>query len=110
MIVLTPIFQVNFMPIYILLSTLTFQGRKAIKERPERIKEVNKEIEAFGAKVLQQYSVLGLYDFVSVVEAPDNDAITRVSVELGARGTVHIMSMPATPIDDFLANIKRNRK
>jgi uncharacterized protein with GYD domain len=51
-----------------------------------------------------------LYDFVSVVEAPDNDAITRVSVELGARGTVHIMSMPATPIDDFLANIKRNRK
>lgn len=98
------------MPIYILLSTLTFEGRKAIKERPERIKEVNKEIEAFGAKVLHQYSVLGLYDFVSVVEAPDNDAITRVSVELGSRGTVHIMSMPATPIDDFLANVKRSRK
>jgi uncharacterized protein with GYD domain len=96
-----------FMPIYILLSTLTSEGRKTIKERPERIKEVNKEIEAFGAKVLQQYAVLGKYDFVNIVEAPDNDAITRVSIELGARGTVHIMSMPAKPIDDFLSMLKK---
>jgi uncharacterized protein with GYD domain len=96
------------MPIYILLSTLTSEGRKTIKERPERIKEVNKEIEAFGAKVLKQYAVLGRYDFVNIVEAPNNDAITRVSIELGARGTVHIMSMPAIPIDDFLSIIKKN--
>ena len=95
------------MPIYILLSTLTSEGRKTIRERPERIKEVNKEIEAFGAKVLQQYAVLGRYDFVNIVEAPDNDAITRVSIELGSRGTVHIMSMPATSIDDFLTMIKK---
>ncbi|MCW4009621.1 MAG: GYD domain-containing protein [Candidatus Bathyarchaeota archaeon] len=95
------------MPIYILLSTLTSEGRKTLKERPERIKEVNKEIEAFGAKVLQQYSVLGRYDFVNVVEAPDNQAITRVSIELGSRGTISIMSMPATPIDEFLAVIKK---
>ena len=95
------------MPIYVLLSTLTSEGRKTIKERPERIKEVNKEIEAFGAKVLQQYSVLGKYDFLNIVEAPSNDAITKVSIELGSRGTVHIMSMPATPIDDFLAMIKK---
>jgi uncharacterized protein with GYD domain len=96
-----------FVPIYILLSTLTSEGRKTIKERPERIKEVNREIEAFGAKVLQQYSVLGKYDFVNIVEAPDNDAITRVSIELGSRGTVHIMSMPATKIDDFVNMIKK---
>ena len=95
------------MPIYILLSTLTSEGRKTIKTKPERIKEVNKEIEAFGAKVLQQYAVLGRYDFVNIVEAPDNDAITRVSIELGSRGTIHIMSMPAQPIDDFLATIKK---
>jgi uncharacterized protein with GYD domain len=95
------------MPIYILLSTLTSEGRKTIKERPERIKQVNKEIESLGAKVLQQYAVLGRYDFVNIVEAPDNDAITRVSIELGARGTVHIMSMPAKPIDDFLAMLKK---
>jgi len=94
-------------PLYILLSTLTSEGRKTIKERPERIKEVNKEIEAFGAKVVQQYSVLGRYDFVNVVEAPNNETITRVSIELGSRGTIHIASMPAVPIDDFIALIKK---
>jgi len=95
------------MPIYILLSTLTSEGRRTIKERPERIKEVNKEIEAFGAKVLQQYSVLGRYDFVNIVEAPNNEAITRVSIELGSRGTVQITSLPATPIDTFISMIKK---
>lgn len=92
---------------YILLSTLTEDGRKTIKERPERIKEVNKEIEAFGAKVLAQYAVMGPYDFVNVVEAPTNEAVVQVSVELGSRGTVEIMSLPATPIDDFIASIKK---
>jgi len=94
-------------PIYILLSTLTAEGRRTIKERPSRIKEVNKEIEAFGAKVISQYAVLGPYDFVNVVEAPDNETITRVSVELGSRGTVEIMSMPAIPIDKFIAMVKK---
>ena len=95
-----------FLPIYILLSKLTPEGRKTIKDNPDRIKEVNKEIEAFGAKVLQQYAVLGLYDFVNVVEAPDNESISCVSIELGSRGTVQIMSMPATEIDDFVSMIK----
>jgi len=95
------------MPIYILLSTLTAEGRKTIKERPERIREVNKEIEAFGAKVVAQYSVLGPYDFVNVVEAPDNETVNRVSIELGSRGTVQIMSMPAIPIDKFIAIIRK---
>ena len=100
------ILYVVFMPTYILLSKLTSEGRKTVKENPERIKEVNKEIEEFGAKVVQQYSVLGPYDFVNVVEAPGNDAITRVSIELGSRGTIQILSMPATPIDKFLEIIK----
>ena len=95
------------MPTYILLSTLTAEGRKTIKERPERIREVNKEIEAFGAKVVSQYAVLGPYDFVNVVEAPDNEVITRVSLELGARGTVHITSLVAIPIDRFIAMAKK---
>jgi uncharacterized protein with GYD domain len=94
-------------PIYILLSKLTSEGRKTIKERPERIREVDKEIEAFGAKVLQQYAVIGKYDFVNIVEAPNNEAILRVSIELGSRGTVQIESMPAKPIDDFLAMLKK---
>ncbi len=95
------------MPTYILISTLTDEGRKTVKERPERIKEVNKEIEALGAKVISQWAVLGPYDFVNVVDAPDNKTITQVSLELGARGTVQIMSLAATPIDEFIANIKK---
>ena len=95
------------MGIYVHLSTLTSEGRKTIKQRPERIKEVNKEIEAFGAKVLQQYAVLGHYDFVNIVEAPNNEAIMRVSMELDSRGTVNIISMPETPIDDFVTLVKK---
>jgi len=101
------VFESGHMPTYILLSTLTAEGRKTIKEKPERIREVNKEIETFGAKVLSQYAVLGPYDFVNVVEAPDNETIARVSVELGARGTVQIMSLPAIPIDKFIAMAKK---
>ena len=89
------------------MSKLTSEGRKTIKENPDRIKEVNKEIEAFGAKVLQQYSVLGPYDFVNIVEAPNNEAITKVSIELGSRGTIEIMSMPATQIDNFISMVKK---
>lgn len=95
------------MPTYILLSTLTSEGRRTIKERPQRIKEVNKEIEALGAKVIAQYAVLGKYDFVNIVEAPDNKTILQVSIELGARGTVDIMSLPATPIDEFIGMVKK---
>ena len=94
------------MPIYILLSKLTTEGRRTIKARPERIKEVNHEIEAFGAKVLEQYSVIGQYDFVNIVEAPSNEAIIKVSIELGSRGTVQITSMPALSIDNFISMIK----
>jgi len=100
-------FEVECMPTYILLSTLTAEGRKTIKEKPDRIREVNKEIEAFGAKVISQYAVLGSYDFVNVVEAPDNEAIARVSLELGARGTVKITTLPAIPIDNFIAMAKK---
>jgi len=95
------------MPKYVLLSTLTDEGRKTVKERPERIKEVNREIEALGVKVLSQYAVLGPYDFVNIVEAPDNKAIARMSLELGSRGTVQIMSLPAIPIDEFIKSVKK---
>ena len=95
------------MPLYILLSTLTSEGRKTIKKNSERIKEVNKEIEAFGAKVLFQYAVLGPYDFINIVEAPDNNAIARVSLELGSRGTIRIMSLPAIPVNEFISLAKQ---
>ncbi len=94
------------MATYIFLSTLTDEGRKTIKGRPERIQEVNKEIEAMGAKVVDQYAVLGPYDFISVVEAVDNEAVARISVELGARGTVQIMTLPAIPVPMFIQRLK----
>jgi len=92
---------------YIMLSTLTDEGRKTIKMRPERIKEVNKEIEKMGVKVLEQYAVLGPYDFVNIVEAANNETISRVSIELGSRGTVKIMTLAAIPIDKFEKKLSR---
>ena len=94
------------MATYILLSSLTDDGRKTIKTRPERIQEVNKEIEAMGAKVIDQYACLGPYDFVSTVEALDNETIARISVELGARGTIQIMTLPALRVPEFIERLK----
>ena len=91
---------------YILLSKLTEDGRKTLKRNPERIKEVNKEIEAYGVKVLEQYAILGPYDFVNIVEAPDNEAVFKVSVELGSRGTIEITSMPAITVDELIESLK----
>jgi len=101
------LFEVSKLPRYILLSNLTSDGRKTIKQKPERIQEVNREIEALGAKVVEQYAVLGPYDFVNIVDAPDNETVTRVSIELGSRGTVQILTLPALPMAEFVANIKK---
>jgi uncharacterized protein with GYD domain len=90
------------MPIYIMISTLTDEGRKTIKKHPERIEEVNREVENMGAKVLAQYVVLGQYDFINIIEAPNNEAIAKLSIELGSRGTIQIITLPAIPIDDFI--------
>jgi uncharacterized protein with GYD domain len=95
------------MPHYILLSTLTDEGWKTVREKPERIKEVNKELQAFGVKVISQYAVLGPYDFVNIVEAPNNETVAKVSIELGSRGTVKITTMAAIPIDEFMASVKK---
>lgn len=94
------------MSIYVMLTTLTDEGRKTIKENPGRIKEVNKEVEAMGAKILAQYAVLGPYDFVNILEAPSNELISRVAVELGSRGTLQTMTMAAISVDDFIKSIR----
>ena len=91
---------------YILLSKLTEDGRKTLKSKPERIKEVNEELEAYDVKVLKQYAVLGPYDFVNLVEAPDNEAIFKMSVELGSRGTIEITSMPAITVEELIQTLK----
>ncbi len=93
------------MAIYVMLTTLTDQGRKTIKENPQRIKEVNKEVEAMGVKILAQYALLGPYDFVNILEAKDNKAISKVAVELGARGTLQTLTMTAMTLDEFIDNL-----
>ena len=87
---------------YVMLTTLTDEGRRTIKENPQRIREVNKEVEAMGVKIVTQYAVLGPYDFVNILEAPDNIAVSRVAVELGSRGTLQTMTMAAMGLDEFL--------
>jgi uncharacterized protein with GYD domain len=95
------------MAIYVMLTTLTDEGRKTIKENPERIKEVNKEVEAMGVKIVAQYAVLGPYDFVNVIDASSNEVIARVAMELGARGTLQTMTMAGMPLDEFIRGVKR---
>lgn len=90
------------MATYIMLSTLTDEGRKTLKERPERLQEVNKEIEGMGARVVAQYAVLGGHDFVNVIEAPTNEVMARLAVELGSRGTIRFTTMPAISISAFV--------
>jgi uncharacterized protein with GYD domain len=94
------------MATYILLSSVTGEGAETIKRNPERIKEVNQELESLGVKVLQQYAVLGPYDFVNIVDGPDTDTMLRVSVEMGSRGSVKILTLPAIPIDDFITGLR----
>ena len=94
------------MGIYILLSKLTPDGRKTLKERPHRIKEVDKELEKRGVKVLDQFATLGQYDFVNIVDAPDNETIGEVSIDLCARGTVDIITLPAIPVDSLIELFK----
>lgn len=95
------------MALYVMLTNLTDEGRKTIKENPERIKEVNKEVEAMGVRVLNQYVVMGPYDFVNVIEAPNNQTVAKLAVELGARGTLQTLTMAAISLDDFISTLKK---
>jgi uncharacterized protein with GYD domain len=93
------------MATYILLSSLTAQGVQTLKANPDRLREVNKDVEELGARVVHQWATLGEYDFVNVVEAPDSATIARVSVALGARGSTKIRTLTALTIDDFLSAV-----
>jgi uncharacterized protein with GYD domain len=91
------------LPLYVMLTTLTPEGVQTLKNNPARINEVNKEVEQLGATVKAQWAVLGQFDFINVVEAPDEKTMARVSLELGSRGTARYESLAAIPIDEFIA-------
>ena len=93
------------MATYVILSTLTDEGRKTIKENPKRILEVNKELDKMGIKVKEQLAVLGPYDFVSIVEAKDNETVMKMSFELGSRGSVHLITLAAIPVSEMVKKL-----
>jgi uncharacterized protein with GYD domain len=89
------------MPTYIMLTRLTPDGVKTVKDNPSRVQEVNKEVEQLGVKVLNQWATLGEYDFITVVEAPDEKAMAKLSIEMGSRGTVMNQTMTAIDVEEF---------
>ena len=95
------------MSIYLMLTTLTDEGRKTIKENPDRIKEVNKEVELMGVKILSQYALLGQYDFINIIEAPSDEIAAKLAINLSARGTVQANTMPAMAVDTLIETLKK---
>ena len=90
---------------FILLSTLSQQGVQTLKSNPERLRQVNQDVEELGAKVLHQWATLGEFDFVNIVEAPDLETVAKISVALGARGSTRVQTLPALEIEDFLRTL-----
>jgi uncharacterized protein with GYD domain len=93
------------MATYIMLTKLTSDGVKSLKNNPGRVHEVNKEVEQIGVKVVNQWATLGEYDFVSVIEAPDEATMAKLSVEMGSRGTVMNETLVAIAADEFTKSL-----
>jgi uncharacterized protein with GYD domain len=98
------------MATYVLLSSLTPEGGQTLHAHPERLAEVNKEIDNFGCRVVSQYALLGDIDFLTVIEAPDNETVAHLSVDLASRGTVRITTLPAIPIDAFVKKLSASEQ
>lgn len=95
------------MPIYLMLTTLTDEGRKTIQEDPESLRDINKEVEHMGVKIRDQYALLGQYDFVNIVEAPSNEAVAKLAIRLSAKGTTQTLTLAAITLDDLIDALKK---
>ena len=95
------------MAIYLMLTTLTDEGRKSIQEDPERLREINKEVEYMGIKIINQYALLGQYDFVNKLGAPSNEAITKLAIRLSAKGTTQTLTLAAITLDNLIDALKK---
>ena len=96
------------MPRYVMLSTLGPDGAATLRENPDRLLAVNSEVEAMGARVVEQYALLGPYDFLNILEAPDEVTMARVATMLSARGTVKTLTITAIPVEDYIGGLRRN--
>ncbi|MFC1915744.1 GYD domain-containing protein [Chloroflexota bacterium] len=94
------------MPVYVMLTTLTDRGRTAVQEDPERLRDINKEVEYMGVKILDQYALLGQYDFVNILEAPSNEAVAKLATRLSARGNFQTLTLAAITIDSLIDTLK----
>ncbi len=97
------------METYVILSRLTDEGAEKIQSQPDRIKTVDAELDAMGVHVKAQYALLGAYDFLTIVEAPDQKAVMRAATEIASRGSVRVQTMPAVPIDKFITMFDEKR-
>ena len=95
------------MSIYVMLTSLTDAGRKTTDEDPDSLREINKEVEYLGVKILAQYALLGQYDFVSILEAPSNEAVARLATRLSGKGTMQTLTMAAMKVDDLIDALKK---
>ncbi len=91
---------------YIIISNLTDEGAKTLKKNPGRVKEVNNELKNMGVEVIDQYAVLGNFDFISIVEAEDETNITKAIVEIASRGSIKTATYKLMQIDDFIKSLK----
>ena len=94
------------MPKYVMLSTLGPDGSARLAENPERLREVSQEVEAMGVTVLEQYAVLGQWDFINIIEAPDAVVMAKVATTLASRGTLKTMTLPIIDIDTYIAGLQ----
>jgi uncharacterized protein with GYD domain len=97
------------MSVYLMLTTLTDEGRKALQENPEVLREINKEVEFIGVKILVQYALLGQYDFVNLLEAPSNEVMAKLAIRLSAKGTTQTLTLAAITLDDLITTLKENK-
>ena len=95
------------MPVYLMLTTLTDEGRKTIQEDPESLRDINKEVEHMGVKIRDQYALLGQYDFVNIVEAPSNEAVAKLAIRLSAKGTTQTLTLAAITLDNLIDALKK---
>jgi len=95
------------MSVYLMLTTLTDNGRGAVQEDPERLRDINKEVEYMGIKILSQYALLGQYDFVNIVEAPSNEAMAKLAIRLSVKGTFQTLTLAAITIESLIAALKK---
>ncbi len=98
------------MAIYLLLTSLTEEGRKTIEDFPERLKELNKEVEYMGVKIRDQYALLGQYDFVNIVEAPSDEIVAKLAIHLSARAELRTLTLPAIPLDTLVETLKKKHE